>query len=216
MAVKILELDCDRGVRVLASMVADPSMKYDREGCERQLAEVDRNRCAAAMAKLISNTEAEFQDRFKTAKRLLMLDRHLALSALEGLAMDPRTSGFARARVAVLLSEESSSAGMRALQTLSRDERVPGFYRVFCMEWSWRTSRNKDRLFELLALASERRLTGRWRVFAAEQLAGIDPDLGLRALAKIYEDRTVRLSWRLRARVMVAIIQRNPTLLASL
>ena len=216
MAFELLELDRGRGVRVLASLVADPSMQQrDRKEFEKRLAELDRARCAVAMAELITNSEAEMHDRFNTVTRLMMLDRHLALRSLEGLARDPRSNGLVRARAAVALSEKSPSAGMRALQALSRDEHAPGFQRVFCLEWSWRTSGNRGRLFELFTLASERRLTGRWRVFAAEQLAGIDPDLGMQALAKIQEDETVRRLWRLRARAMGAILQRNPTRLIS-
>jgi Trypsin-like peptidase domain len=211
MGFKLLELDSDRGVPVLTRLVADPLMEHDRTECESRLAEVDRGLCTAAMAELIANSEAKLLDRFGTVMRLMTLDRRMALRTLESLAADPQNSGFVRARAAVALSEESPSAGRRTLQALARDERAPGFYRVFCLEWSWQASGDKDRLFDLLTLASERGLAGRWRVFAAEQLAGIDPELGLRALAKIRADVTVRRVWRLRARASEAILQRKPT-----
>ena len=63
----------------------------------------------------------------------------------------------------------------------------------------------------LVALASEPSLAGQWRVFAAEQLAAIDRELGLRALAKIRADVTVRQLWRLRALAAAVIVKRKPT-----
>ena len=214
-AYKLLELDRDGGVRVLGSLVADPLMRQSRSECERRLAEADRHECVIAMVKLITFSETRLVDRFDTVTRLMELDRSLALSVLEKVAMDPGINGLARARAAVVLFMKSPPAGILALQALSRDENAPGFHRVFCLKWSWQISGERDLLYELLGLASERRVSGRWRVFAAEQLAGIDPDLGLQALAKIREDQAVGRSWRRRARIVEMILRRDPALLVD-
>jgi hypothetical protein len=211
MGFEVLGLDHDRGVRVLASLVADPLMANDRTECESVLARFDRSRYAVAMAALIANIETKLLDRFGTAARLMTLNREMALTALEAVAADSRSNGLARAIAAVTFSAESPSAGTRALRSLARDAHAPGFYRVFCIEWSWRISKEKDRLFDLVALASEPSLAGQWRVFAAEQLAAIDRELGLRALAKIRADVTVRQRWRLRALAAAVILKRKPT-----
>jgi hypothetical protein len=215
MAYKLLALDRDRGVRVLTCLVGDPLMRQSRSEYERCLAEMDRRGCSVAMVELITNSETRLVDRFGTVLRLMALDRSLALSALEKIAADQRINAFARVKAAVALSEESPSAGMRMLRALSRDEHAPGFHRVFCLEWSWRTTWERDRLFELLALASNRRLSGRWRMFAAEQLAGIDPHLGLQALSNIHGDRAVGRSWRRRAMLIEAVLRRHPAWLGS-
>ena len=211
MAFELLELDPDRGVGALANLVADPLLGSDRAECERRLAEVDQSRCMDAMANLIANNAAGIHDRFGTAIRLVRLDRPMGLGGLEALAADPRNNGFARGRATIILSEESPPAGLRALQALSKDKDALGFHRIFWLEWSWRASGNRDRLLEVSMLASERHLAARWRVFAAEQLAGIDPELALQALAKIYKDGTVRPIWRLRARAIEVLLQRKPS-----
>jgi Trypsin-like peptidase domain/Nuclease-related domain len=218
LASKLLEFDRDRGARALTCLIADPLMTQYREECEALLAEIDTRRSATAMAELITKTETVPIDRFGTVMRLISRDRNLALSGLEEISANPEISGFARAGAAVVLYERSPSAGMRALRAFSADEDAPSFHRIFCLEWSWRTSRERDLLFELLKLASTRSMSGQWRVFAAEQLAEIDPDLGLQALAEIRKDGAVRRSWRRRARIMEAMLpmlRRNPARLTS-
>lgn len=211
-ALKLTELDRDTGARTLARLVADPLMERFRKECEAPLAEIDRRRCATAMAELVIKSETVLMDRADTVTRLIALDRNLALSALAEIATNQEINGFARAGAAVALSKAEPSVGMQALRAVSTDEHAPGFHRVFCLEWSWRTSTSGERdcLLELLKLTSERSLDGRWRVFAAEQLAAIDPDLGLQALANIRRDGAVRRWWRYRAWAIGAILLRYP------
>jgi hypothetical protein len=209
-AFNLIEFDRDIGTRTLARLIADPLMERFRKECEAPLTKIDRRLCATAMAELVTKSETVLTDRADTTTRLITLDRNLALSALMEIATNREINGFARAGAAVALSKEAPAAGMQALRAVSTDEHTPGFHRVFCLEWSWRTSGERDRLLELLKLASERGLGGRWRVFAAEQLAGIDPDLGLQALANIHRDGTVPRLWRCRAWAIGAILLRYP------
>ena len=211
MAVELLSLDRDRGAGVLAVLIADPLMQSYRVECEELLARVDQRRCAAAMAELITNSEAQLSDRATTMERLMEIDEGMALSTLEKVVMDSQISGFARSAAAVALIKKSPSDGMRMLRALSGDERAPEFHRVFCLEWAWRISHEKSCLYELVTLAADCRFPGRWRLFAAGELSEIDRDLALEALAKIREDRTAGYSLRHQAwLITIALRRRSP------
>lgn len=210
MAFELLKLDRDRGTRVLAALIADPLMQSYRIECEELLTRVDQRRCAAAMAELITNSEAQLSDRAATVERLIEIDEGMARSALENVVMDSQISGLARSAAAVTLIKKSPSDGMRMLRALSGDERAPEFHRVFCLEWAWRISHEKSCLSELVTLAADCRLPGRWRLFAAGQLSEIDRDLALQALAKIREDRTAGYSWRHQAWLITIALRFRP------
>jgi hypothetical protein len=210
MAVELLGLDRDRGARVLAALIADPLMQSYRIECEELLARVDQRRCAAAMAELITNSEAQLSDRATTVDRLMEIDEGMALSTLEKVVMDSQISGLARSAAAVALIKKSPSDGMRMLRALSGDERAPEFHRVFCLEWAWRISHERSCLYELVTLAADCRLPVRWRLFAAGQLSEIDRDLALQALAKIREDRTAGYSGRHQAWLITIALRRRP------
>ena len=80
MAFELLKLDRDRGTRVLAALIADPLMQSYRIECEELLTRVDQRRCAAAMAELITNSEAQLSDRAATVERLIEIDEGIARS----------------------------------------------------------------------------------------------------------------------------------------
>lgn len=205
MASRLLSLDYQKGVDALTSLVADPLMWFYRLRCEGLLYEIDPARCTASMAQVVAAAGTRRSDRFETFARLTALDRGAAFLALRSMAMNAEVADYLRANAAVELSRESASAGIEVLRVISADTVVRPFFRVFCLEWSWRTSGGADRLLELYALSSEASLGDRWRVFAAEQLAALDLQLGTKALAALSRDRAVRYVWRLRARVVAAV-----------
>jgi hypothetical protein len=161
MGFEAMRLDRERGVRLLASLVADPLMERYRVACETQLAAADPVQCAMAMAALIADTKAKFSDRFGTVDRLLLVDRPMALGMLSEVSAESRNGGLVRTRAALALHQHSPSAGTRALRELSRDEHGVGFHRVFCLEWAWLISKNREFLTNLEALASESTLATR-------------------------------------------------------
>jgi hypothetical protein len=216
-ATMLAELDPSRGIAAVARIAADRAGGgQSRLQAAQALAWINRPRAAIALIDIAADTTVNAEYRVAAAHQLDWLDRQALASALQVIAYDKQIDGAHRTQAGLRLTDVSPERGRPALEALIAEPAVNAparleiARRLAALESdqapgalaALSADRRLDRATRLQAalesglaaplavLAADIGLDGRHRVRAALELAGMDRDRGIEALAALSEDPT--------------------------
>jgi hypothetical protein len=204
----VYQRDANAGLKLIKALAKDQTMNMSyRIDCVNMLAVLDRAGAIEILVSLVNDVNAEFHVRLDRINDLLLIDQPSALATLEHLASNSANSDFVRVVAATKLGRYARAVGVSAPSELSYDRYVSVFHRVYHYA---RSSTEFDRIHRLAEISADPTLPGKWRLFAADELAGCDAERWLSVLSALKEDPSLDRWTRIKASMRIVIYRWAP------